>query len=231
LNDHAVGLSAAFAVLAALQSRRKTGLGQHVDISQMETGGYLIGPALIDMLNNGREAQPIGNRDPYGLIVPNDCFRTADGEWLAVSCRDDDEWSVLVLATGIEAAGLERLDDRRARIDEVDELVGAWAASVGAEAGQETLQRAGVPAGRIQHAGDLMADPQLVSREMWSTFEHATFGTRPFDRYPAIWSAMSLEPYMAPAAYAGAHNFEIYPELLDMDEAGVAEAMADGLFS
>jgi crotonobetainyl-CoA:carnitine CoA-transferase CaiB-like acyl-CoA transferase len=93
------------------------------------------------------------------------------------------------------------------------------------------LQRAGVPAGRIQHAGDLMADPQHVSRDMWSTFEHATFGTRPFDRYPAIWSAMSLEPYMAPAAYAGEHNFEIYPELLDMDEAGVAEAMADGLFS
>jgi crotonobetainyl-CoA:carnitine CoA-transferase CaiB-like acyl-CoA transferase len=231
LNDHAVGLSAAFAVLAALQSRRETGLGQHVDISQMETGGYLIGPALIDMLNNGREAQPIGNRDPYGRIVPNDCFRTADAEWLAVSCRDDDEWSVLVLATGIEAAGLERLEDRRARIEEVDALVGAWAASVGAAAGQELLQRAGVPAGRIQHGGDLMADPQLVFREMWSTFEHATFGTRPFDRYPAIWSAMSLEPYMAPAAYAGEHNFEIYSELLDMDEAGVAEAMADGLFS
>jgi hypothetical protein len=42
---------------------------------------------------------------------------------------------------------------------------------------------------------------------------------------------MSLEPYMAPAAYAGEHNFEIYSELLDMDEGGVAEAMADGLFS
>jgi crotonobetainyl-CoA:carnitine CoA-transferase CaiB-like acyl-CoA transferase len=134
----------------------------------------------------------------------------------------------LVRATGIGAVGLERLEDRRARIEEVDELVGAWVASVGAEAGQAMLQQAGVPAGRIQHAGDLMADPQLVSREMWSTFEHATFGTRPFDRYPAIWSAMSLEPYMAPGAYPGEHNFEVYPELLDMDEAGVAE---DDLFS
>ena len=50
LNDHAAGLSAAFSILAALEARTHTGAGQHVDISQMETGAYLIGPALIDYL-------------------------------------------------------------------------------------------------------------------------------------------------------------------------------------
>ncbi len=232
LNDHAAGLSAAFAILAALHSRADSGLGQHVDISQMETGGYLIGPALLDFLNNGREAHPAGNRDPFGQLVPNECYRAADGEWLAISCRDDQDWARLVAASGIDAdPGLGSLGARRARAAEVDALVGAWVASVSAEDGQHLLQQAAVPAGKIQNAGDLMNDPQLVARDMWRSFEHTTFGVRPHDRYPAIWSRMSLEPYRPPAAYAGEYNFEVYPQLLDLDEAAVAEAMSDGLFS
>ena len=232
LNDHAAGLSAAFAVLAALQSRDRTGAGQHVDISQLETGGYLIGPALVDYLDNGREAHPVGNRDPFGQMVPNDCYRSADGEWLAISCRDDDDWARLVTACGIEAAAeLGPVAARRERADQVDALVGSWAASVTAVAGQELLQGAGVPAGRIQHAGDLMADPQLAARGMWREFEHPTFGTRPHDRFPAIWSRMSLEPYLRAPSYPGEHNLEVYPELLDLDESAVAEAMGDGLFT
>jgi crotonobetainyl-CoA:carnitine CoA-transferase CaiB-like acyl-CoA transferase len=198
----------------------------------METGGYLIGPALLDFLNNGREAHPAGNRDPFDRLVPNECYRAADGEWLAISCRDDDDWARLVAASGIAAdAELATLGARLERFSEVDDLVGAWVASVSAEDAQNLLQDATVPAGRIQNAGDLMVDPQLVARDMWRSFDHATFGERPRDRYPAIWSRMSLEPYLPPAAYVGEHNFEVYPQLLDLDEAEVAEAMSDGLFT
>jgi crotonobetainyl-CoA:carnitine CoA-transferase CaiB-like acyl-CoA transferase len=232
LNDIAAGLSAAFAVLAALESRDHTGEGQHVDISQMETGGYLIGPALVDFLSNGREAHPIGNRDPFDQIVPNDCYPTADGEWVAVSCRDDADWTLLVQATGVDAdAGLEQLSERIERRDEVDAIVRTWAATVSAETAQGLLQEAGVPAGRIQHGGDLMADPQLLARDMWRSFDHVTFGTRPHDRYPAIWSGSDLLPYVAAGSYPGEHNFDVYRELLDMDEAAVAEGMSEGLFT
>jgi crotonobetainyl-CoA:carnitine CoA-transferase CaiB-like acyl-CoA transferase len=232
LNDIAAGMSAAFAILAALEHRDHTGAGQHVDISQMETGGYLIGPALLDFLSNGREAHPIGNRDPFEQIVPNDCYRTADDQWLAVSCRDDRDWQRLVEVAGVQAdPDLGELARRLARIDDVDDIVAAWASSVTAQAGEEILQSAGVPAGRIQHAGDLMADPQLIARGMWRRFEHATFGSRPHDRYPAVWSRMSLEPYLAAPSYVGEHNFEVYLELLDLDAAAVAEAMSEGLFT
>ncbi|HEU0042260.1 MAG TPA: CoA transferase, partial [Jiangellaceae bacterium] len=61
LNDHAAGMASVVAVLAALEARRRTGEGQHIDIAQMETGTYLIGPAVLDYLANGREAHPIGN--------------------------------------------------------------------------------------------------------------------------------------------------------------------------
>ncbi len=232
LNDIAAGLSAAFSILAALESREHTGSGQHVDISQMETGGYLIGPALVDYINNGREAHPIGNRDPFEQIVPNDCYRTADGEWLAVSCRDDADWARLVMATGIQAdPALRDLRSRLDRIDQVDTLLRQWATTVEGEAGQVLLQESGVPAGRIQDASHLMDDPQLVAREMWRTFDHTTFGSRPHDRFPGVWSGTDLLPYTPSGAYPGEHNFEVYRELLGMDEAAVAEAMSGGLFS
>ena len=232
LNDHAAGLSAAFAVLSALEEREHSGLGQHVDISQMETGGILIGPALVDFLNNNREAQPAGNRDWLATMIPNECYRCADGFWLAVTCRDDRDWARLIEGTGLRAdPSLANAAARATRAGEVDALVGGWVASQVAADAERLLQQCGVPAGRVQNAGDLMADPQLEERGMWLRFEHPTFGERPHDRFPAIFARSNLEPYRRPAAYPGEDNFEVYPELLGIDEAAIAEAMSDGLFS
>ncbi|MEY2432707.1 MAG: hypothetical protein QOC92_2432, partial [Acidimicrobiaceae bacterium] len=232
LNDHAAGLSAAVAVLAALDARDRTGEGQHVDISQMETGAYLIGPAVLDYLTNGREAQPDGNVDPFGHLVPNECFRTADGQWIAITCRDDSDWARLVDVTGIPSdASLATVNGRIARLADVDALLSTWAATVAVDAAQELLQSAGVAAGKVQNAADLMTDPQLVAREVWHTCDHGVFGVRPFDRFPAIWSGSDLEPYRSAPCYVGEHNFEVYPEVAGLDEATVAEGMADGLFS
>jgi len=212
LNDHAAGLSAAFSILAALEARDRLGTGQHVDISQMETGAYIIGPAVLDLLTNGREAQPVGNADPFGAVFPNDCYLANDGRWLAVSCRDDHE---------------------RARLDEITNGldVADWVRSVSAHDGEARLQAAGIPAGVIQDAGDLMDDPQLVARGLWHSCDHGVFGTRPFDRYPALWSGTTLEPYVPPPSYVGEHNFEVYSEIAGMEPDAVADGMADGLFS
>ena len=76
-----------------------------------------------------------------------------------------------------------------------------------------------------------MADPQLVTRDLWRHCDHAVFGGRPYDRFPALWSASTLEPYVPPPAYVGEHNFEVYEELAGMDAGEIAEGMADGLFA
>ena len=106
-----------------------------------------------------------------------------------------------------------------------------WASTVTADAGQELLQSVGVPAGVVQDAGDLMNDPQLIARGMWHSCDHGVFGERPYDRFPALWSAMDLEPYLPPPSYVGEHNFEVYADLANMDAGEIAEGMADGLFS
>jgi crotonobetainyl-CoA:carnitine CoA-transferase CaiB-like acyl-CoA transferase len=237
LNDHAAGMASVVAVLAALEARRRTGEGQHIDIAQMETGTYLIGPAVLDHFANGRDAHPIGNADPFGQYCPNEVYRCGDQEELAITCRDDDDWRRLctTVAAGLSDLAaddtLQTVEGRIARAAQIDERLSEWCSTRSAEAGAEALQANGVPAGRVQDAGDLMDDPQLQARDFWRSTEHALFGTRPYERFPAFWSGTDLEPYVLSGAYIGEHNFEAYPELAGLEIEAIAEGMGDGLFS
>jgi crotonobetainyl-CoA:carnitine CoA-transferase CaiB-like acyl-CoA transferase len=126
---------------------------------------------------------------------------------------------------------LHTVEGRLARAAEIDERLRAWCTTRAAEVGAEELQANGVPAGRVQDAGDLMTDPQLLARDFWRSSDHAVFGTRPYDRFPARWSGTDLEPYMPSGAYIGEHNFDVYVDLAGVEFDVVAEGMGDGLFA
>jgi crotonobetainyl-CoA:carnitine CoA-transferase CaiB-like acyl-CoA transferase len=93
------------------------------------------------------------------------------------------------------------------------------------------LQQAGVAAGKVQDAASLTADPQLQARSFFRQFvDHPHFGTRPHDRFPAIWSSTTLEPYRR-SPYFGEHMFEIYGELAGLSDEQIAEGIGDRLFT
>jgi crotonobetainyl-CoA:carnitine CoA-transferase CaiB-like acyl-CoA transferase len=236
LNDHAAGLSSVVAVLAALEARRRTGEGQHIDIAQMETGTYLIGPAVLDYLSNGREAHPVGNVDPFGQWCPNEVYRCGNQEELAITCRSDEEWVRLCSVVEWDIAdlaadpALATAAGRFSRRADIDARLAEWCAHRPADAAAAALQAAGVPAGKVQDGGDLTNDPQLIARNFWRSTDHAVFGPRPFDRFPAMWSGTDLEPYFLSGAYIGEHNFDVYRELAGLDDDTIAERMGDGLF-
>jgi crotonobetainyl-CoA:carnitine CoA-transferase CaiB-like acyl-CoA transferase len=236
LNDHAAGLLSVVAVLAAVDARRRTGEGQHVDLAQLETGAYLIGPALLDYFANGRESHPVGNADPFGQWCPNEVFRCGDEREVAVTCRTDAEWVRLCetvtwdIGDLARDARLQTVDGRVARADEINERLASWCATRTADAAAAALQANGVPAGTVQDGGDLMTDPQHVARAFFRTVQHERFGERPFDRFPALWSGTDLEPYVPTGSYIGEHNFEVYTELAGLDEETVATGIGDGLF-
>jgi crotonobetainyl-CoA:carnitine CoA-transferase CaiB-like acyl-CoA transferase len=95
---------------------------------------------------------------------------------------------------------------------------------------EAALQAAGVPAGRVQDGGALMADVQHEARRFWRRSDHPVFGARPYDRFPAIWSGTDLEPYLLSGAYVGEHNFDVYRKLAGMTDDEIGVAMAEGLF-
>ncbi|MGE0544110.1 MAG: CoA transferase, partial [Dehalococcoidia bacterium] len=161
LNDHVSGLAGALAALEALEARRRTGRGTLVDLSQLEVGAYLAGPAYLDLLANGRAAQPQGNRDPFEDVVPNEVYRCRDDGWLAITARDDHDWRRLCAAIGdptlIEDRRLTAVEGRRMHRALVDDRLARWCAEQDADAAMRRLQTAGVPAGVIQDAGTMTA--------------------------------------------------------------------------
>ncbi len=232
LADHVSGLAGALAIVEALAAREQTGRGQAIDLAQLEVCAYLLGPAYVDLLANGREHQPAGNRDPFEDLVPNEVYRCRGDEWLAITVRTDAEWTALANAIGLpEDASLATASGRRASRSTIDERLAAWAADQDAFAAMERLQAAGVAAGAVATARDwIERDPQLASRRAFVEVDHAVHGKLPIDVYPAVFGATPARDYR-PAPLLGEHNFEVYGELLGMSEAEIAEAIADGLFS
>ena len=234
ITDHVSGLAGALAILAALEARERSGRGQMIDLSQLEVGAYLLGPAVLELASGGPEAFAQGNRDGLDDIVPNEVYRCGDGAWLAISARDDGEWRRLCAAIGdgrlASDAALGNVAGRRARRAEIDGALATWAARRDADAAMHELQRAGVAAGKVQSAPDLVrADPQLAARAAFTELPHASIGRQWIDRFPGTFSGSTLEPYAASPAF-GEHTFDVYGELLGMSEEEIALAIADGLF-
>jgi crotonobetainyl-CoA:carnitine CoA-transferase CaiB-like acyl-CoA transferase len=235
VTDHMSGLAGALALLEALMARERTGRGQSIDLAQLEIGTYLTGPAFVDLLNNGREHQPRGNADPFEDFVPNEVYRCGNGEWLAVTARSNAEWTSLCHAIGRRDLAADRrlltAEGRRTARAEIDAALSAWAAAEEGEAAMRRLQGAGIPAGLVQTARDWVErDEQLAARRWFREVEHSFHGKLPVDAFPARFGLTPLDSY-GPAPLFGEHNFEVYPELLGMTEAEIAEAVADGLFS
>jgi crotonobetainyl-CoA:carnitine CoA-transferase CaiB-like acyl-CoA transferase len=237
LTDHVSGLAGALAALEALEARRRTGRGTLVDLSQLEVGAYLAGPAYLDLLANGREAQPQGNRDPFDDVVPNEVYRCRDGGWLAVTARDDGEWRRLCAAVGDTTLGddpcLAGIEGRRLQRARVDERLGRWAAAQDAEPAMRRLQAAGVPAGMVQNARDLAErDEQLgpAGRDWFTMVEHPVHGRHLVDRFPGRFSRTPPDSY-TPAPVFGQHTFDVYREVAGLSDEAIAAAIGDGLFT
>jgi|FaiFalFF_MnMetaG_3_1042247.scaffolds.fasta_scaffold00576_7 benzylsuccinate CoA-transferase BbsF subunit len=177
----------AMAILAALEYRRRTGKGQHIDLSQMEGGIQFLGPLLMDYLNNGREAQPLGNRDP--LACPHGAF-PAQGEdrWVVIACFTDAHWQGLVQAMGNPPWALDpkfaTFLGRKAHEDEVEEHIARWTREHDPFALMHRLQSHGVPCGVVQSQEDLYRDPQLSHRGHFVPLNHTEIGVHHYDGIP-----------------------------------------------
>jgi len=241
LNDHAAGFAAALCVLAGVEARRRTGRGQYVDMAQLEVGAYLLGPALVDWFATGHEAQPAGNVDGLADAVPNAVHRCADGRWLAVTAVDDAMWARLAELLGADSPGdgaavparWATVEDRRADRAAVDAAVAAWCAhQADARTAMATLQAAGVAAGVVQDAEDLLEhDEQHRARRFWLEADLPGFGPRRHDRFPALWDGDDLSPYRPAPSYLGEANFDVWTELAGLDPEQVADGIASGLFT
>lgn len=177
--DYVAPRFALMALLAAIDRRRRTGEGCHLDISQTETAIAFMAPQLLDFQINGRVAAARGNRDDR--FSPNGVFRAAgEDKWVAVTVRSDEEWQrMATLIGGPSLAGDPRfatVEARMANEDELERIVQEWSSRRSPAQAEEAMQAIGVPAHRVSDTYDIAEDEQLAHRGSLVKISHPIAG-------------------------------------------------------
>jgi crotonobetainyl-CoA:carnitine CoA-transferase CaiB-like acyl-CoA transferase len=178
--DGATGPAGAFAVLAALQHRERTGRGQVIELAQSENMMQHVGEVFVGCSMTGENEDTWGNRDRQR--APQGVYACAGEErWLALSVGDDEEWAALCAVMDVpELATDERFVTaaaRRANHDDIDALIAGWAASRDVYDAFHALQRAGVPAGPVLDEEMAYADPHMAARQFFQPLSGRETGT------------------------------------------------------
>lgn len=217
------------AVLAALDHRERTGLGQHLDLSQAEASLHFIAPALLDAEVNGRDMSAKGNSDaemaPHGVypLAGDDC-------WIAIACESDAQWRTLAAEMGrLDLAGMSTAE-RLVKQEELDQLVAEWTKGQSGAELQARLQNLGVSAHQVQNSPECLTDPQLAHRGHYLTVQHHLLGPVLIEG-PRFKLSRTPGKTVAPGPSYGQHAGQVLGGLLGYDNdriAALAEAGALG---
>ncbi len=233
LTDHLSGLVGAIASLAGVEQARRTGQGMGVDLAQYEVGLGILGPTLMDALANGTHHEPVGARHPFDVYAPHGVYPAAgEDEWVAIAVRGDAEFRALcALMDRPSLADDSRFAahaGRLANADALDALIDAWTAGQDRYAVMEQCQGAGIAAGAVQRAPDLVnRDPNLAARGFFTTTHSEPWGEHGIDGFPARFNG-ERPPRYDGVHGLGADTFAVLTELLGIDDQAFAALAAAG---
>ncbi|HVC82848.1 MAG TPA: CoA transferase [Chloroflexota bacterium] len=187
--DVVTALYSAVGVLGALQARERTGRGQRVDTSLLESGVAMLVNVASSYLNSGK--QPARHGNAHANIVPYQTFRAANG-FVAVAIGNDGQFAKLCQLLGAPEMAVDpryatnqaRVANRAMLLPILQEYfsrqsVGHWT---------DLLIEAGLPAGPINTIDQVFADPQVLARQMVERIAHPTAGEIGMVRSPWTFS-------------------------------------------
>ena len=213
-------------LLAAIDHRRRTGEGQHLDVAQSEAAQLFLAPALLDYSANQRVMERAGNRDPSAS--PHGVYPVeGDDRWVAIVCDTDGAWLRLAALMGrqdlADDGDLQTAVGRIGRADELDEAVACWTAAWDGHALVDALQARGIPAHIVATGADCLADPQLAADH----FLHVDHPNRRClienTRFRLSRTPSRVETR---APFLGEHTWEILADILGYDDDRIAELAA-----
>ncbi|MGI9595028.1 MAG: CaiB/BaiF CoA transferase family protein [Acidimicrobiales bacterium] len=214
-------------LLAAIDHRRRTGEGQHIDLAQSEAAQHFLSPALLSTSASGEVVERDGNRDldmsPHGVYPVR-----GDEQWIAICCRDDDDWIALAelmarpdLAADVD---LKSLPGRLARADELDEAVAAWSSGLDGSELAQRLQARGVAAHVVADGRACLADPQLDHAAHFVALPHPNRACLVENtRFRLSRSGVGVRTR---APLLGEHTFDALHDILGYDADRIAELAA-----
>ncbi len=221
--DYNAGVLTAFATMAAIRHRDRTGEGQHVELAMLEGELQVVGEALLDYTMNRRVQQRIGNA--HLSMSPHGVYASAgDDRWIAIACENDAHWQQLCVVIGRnELAADARFADVVSRVrnrSELDQIITAWTRTRDVHAAALGLQAAGVPAGAAQLVSELLEDEQFRSRDYISIVSHPEAGDTPYAR-PAFTFSKTPQQTDRHAPLYGQDIDYVLRDMLGMSDAEV----------
>ena len=229
--DVVAPMFATVGVLAALEHRRRTGEGQHVDVSQVEPLMHTMADLFLAHAALGPAQTLRGNRAlsaaPHGAFP----CRGKD-QWCAIACETDDQWRAiqdLVALPALAEPAFATLGARKQNEDALDAVLSGWTRSQDKHVLAERLRAAGVPAGAVQDGRDVFTDPELIAHGHYVRVDHPVMGASDMPAPPMRFSRSDI--VVGPAPLLGEHNREVFVDLLGLDASQIAELEAEGVLA
>ncbi len=218
-SDPYAGIFGAFAIVTALNHRRNSGVGQHIDFSQQEAVMQMVGPAYMDYALNGRSGGPKGNEHPLNIAAPHSVFPCkGDDRWISIAVASDEEWHKLLTAfkhpEWLKVAEFATLEERLKHIDTLHKLIGEWTVQFDDRELAELLQSHGVAAAPVLNVGDLLEDPHYKARKTFVEVTHPLGFKETI--YGAYVKTSVSEPVVKPGPVIGQDNDHVFKEILGM---------------
>ena len=213
--DYGTALHGAFGAMAALYHRQQTGRGQLVDVSLLATGVTFMTPLLAELKTMGIRRKQLGNTGYYA--APSDVYQTSDGGWIIVPTIGQQMFKRWARVIGRE----DFVDDPRLRDDisrgnnagVINEAMSRWCSERTRDQAIAQLESARIPCGPCYDLDEVLADPQVNSRELLEEIEYP--GSRkpvPIASTPVRLSeTLADRPRRAPTL--GEHTDEVLREL------------------
>ncbi|MEM7099077.1 MAG: CoA transferase [Pseudomonadota bacterium] len=226
LMDPVSGTNAVAAILTGLRQREVTGEGAMIEMSLHEGGVGYNGPWLVDtQLDEIPAPSCLGNRHPQ--IAPHGVYACAgEDQWIALACPDDGQWRSLCEFVDVgdaEWSVAKRMDHH----DEIDDAISAWVLQYSKEEAAARLQLAGISAGPVNSAPDMIADDQVADRGYFARYE----------RYDVPMPGNPLRiPGLDPSEWRrsprlGEHNREVLKDWLDYSDGQIDALENDGVLA
>ncbi len=219
IGDSLAAIFATVGALSALHHRQKTGQGQVVDSAIYEAVLAMMESLVSEYDQTGYIRERTGSILPN--VAPSNIYPTSDDQMILIAANQDTIFGRLAKATGqAELSKDERFATHAARgvhQKEIDQRVAQWTCTKSAQELLDLMEEAGVPAGMIYRAPDMLKDPHFAAREAIVRLAHPEFGEIAMQN---VFPKLSLTPGTVrwPGPELGEHNEEIFSKKLGMND-------------
>ena len=229
--DLMAAITGAFALIIALNYKQKTGLGQYIDLSSVESQAILAGDTIMEYLMNGRVQHRDGNRDR--IMAPHNCYRCrGEDKWVSIAISTPEEWNSFCEILGNPPwTRDERFADAYERWknqEELDKLVTAWTLNYTHYEVTDMLQKTGVAAMPSLSNEEIVNDPHFKQRGVSTTVDHPVMGKVAV--FGAPWRFSKTPAKITKAApVMGESNNYVFRELLGLSSNEISRLVEEGV--